>query len=351
MALTLGEIARLVGGELEGDPALGVTGASSLEQARPGEISFLTGPKYIPQLAKTRASAVIVPRDLSLEWRPVIRSDNPYLAFVQLFRLLHPEPGHPPGIHGTAIIGEDAQIDPSATISPYCVVGAGAEIGAGTVLFPHVYVGNQSRVGTNCRLYPGVVIREGVQIGDRVILHPGVVIGADGFGYLFDGRSHQKIPQAGGVIIEDDVEIGANSAVDRATFGHTVIRRGTKIDNLVQVGHNVTVGEHSILVGQVGISGSCRIGSGVVLAGQVGVADHVTIGDGARVGGQSGVPGDLDGGADYMGSPAIPAMRFKRVAVAMQRLPELIKELRSLARRLEKVEARAGMTPSEPEQS
>jgi UDP-3-O-[3-hydroxymyristoyl] glucosamine N-acyltransferase len=222
---------------------------------------------------------------------------------------------------------------------------------ARTWIFPLVYVGEGVEIGAECVIYPHVVICDGVRLGNRVIVHPGAVLGADGFGYVFDGDRHRKIPQAGGVILEDDVEIGANTTIDRATLGNTVVRRGTKIDNLVQIGHNVQIGEHSIMAGQVGISGSCRLGRGVMLGGQVGIADHVTVGDGAAVGAQSGVLSDVAPGEKLFGTWARPLTQAKRIWVAEAELPDLIRRTRALERRLERLEARLGTaTHGESEQ-
>ena len=224
-------------------------------------------------------------------------------------------------------------------------------IGAGTLLHPLVYVGAGAQIGDECILYPHVVVREGVRLGRRVIVHAGAVIGADGFGYVFDGGRHRKIPQLGGVTIEDDVELGANTTVDRGGFGDTVIRQGTKIDNLVQIAHNVEVGEHSVLVAQVGIAGSCRIGRGVMLAGQVGIADHVTVGDGAVVGAQSGVHADLQPGEKFLGTPARPLTHSKRILLAEGQLPEMVRRLRRLERRIEALAARIGAATAADEEA
>jgi UDP-3-O-[3-hydroxymyristoyl] glucosamine N-acyltransferase len=232
-------------------------------------------------------------------------------------------------------VAADARVDATAAVGPLVVIEAGARVGPGARVGALTYLGPGVEIGEGCVLGPHVTLLAGARLGRRVLVHPGAVIGADGFGFAFDGARHRKIPQVGGVVIEDDVEIGANCAIDRATFGDTVVRRGTKIDNLVQIGHNVEVGEHSILVAQVGVSGSSRLGRGVVLAGQVGVADHVTIGDGALVAAQGGVPSDLDAGGRYLGTPARPILEAKRIFAAETRLPDLLQRVRALERAVE----------------
>jgi len=239
-------------------------------------------------------------------------------------------------------VAESAHVAGDATVMAYAVVGAGSVVEARTVLHPHVVVGERCRVGEGSVLHPHVVLRADVDVGRRVVIHAGSVLGADGFGYVFDGARHQKIPQVGRVVVEDDVEIGANVTIDRATLGATVIGRGTKIDNLVQIGHNTVVGADTIIVAQTGISGSCRIGSRVVLGGQVGVADHVTIGDGAQVGAQSGVHRDVAPGGAVLGAPAIPAPEARRTMAALPRLPELLRAVRTLERRVAELERRFG---------
>lgn len=340
---TLGELARLVEGEMLGDPDLPIHGVADLERAGPGEIAFVARAASLAHARSSRAGALIIPLDLEIQERPAIRVRDPYLAVARLLRLFHPSPSFPPGVHPTAVVAKSARIDPQATILAYAVVDEEAAIGPRAVLFPHVFVGAGSEVGEGSVLYPHVVVREAVRIGRGVIVHAGTVIGADGFGYAFDGARHQKIPQVGRVVIEDDVEIGANVTIDRATLGETVVRRGTKIDNLVQIGHNTVVGADAIIVAQTGISGSCRIGDRVVLGGQVGIGDHVTVGDDVMLGAQSGVPGDIRGAGQYLGTPPRPVAEARRIYGAMPRLPDLLKKVRALERRVSELERRLGI--------
>jgi UDP-3-O-[3-hydroxymyristoyl] glucosamine N-acyltransferase len=247
-----------------------------------------------------------------------------------------------PGVHPTAYVAESARVAEGATVSAFAVVGEGSLVESGAVLHPHVFVGPDCRVGEGSVLHPHVVLRARVVVGRRVIVHSGSVLGADGFGYVFDGQAHRKIPQVGRVVVEDDVEIGANVAVDRATLGDTVIGRGTKIDNLVQIGHNTVVGSDTVIVALTGISGSCRIGRGVVVGGQVGIADHVTVGDGAQIGSQSGVHREVPAGARVIGTPAMPGDTGLRALAAIGRLPELLRDVRALGRRMDALERRLG---------
>jgi UDP-3-O-[3-hydroxymyristoyl] glucosamine N-acyltransferase len=332
---TLGQLAQALGATLEGDAARVVKGIAPLESAGPDDVSFVTDTRWRAAAQTSRAGAFVAGAGVAGLPGPVLRVTAPQQAMITLVELFHPAPPLAPGVHPSAVVAADARVDASAAVGPLAVIEAGARIGPAARVGALTYVGPGVEIGEGTTLGPRVTLLAGVRLGRRVIVHAGAVLGADGFGFAFDGAQHRKIPQTGGVLIEDDVEIGANTAIDRATFGDTVIRRGTKIDNLVQIGHNVQVGEHSILVAQVGISGSSTLGRGVVLAGQVGVADHVTIGDGAMVAAQSGVPSDLEGGAQYLGTPARPAAAARRIVVAEARLPELLQRVRALERAVE----------------
>ena len=338
--MTLKELADRLHCRLEGEGSLPIRDLRPLEAAGPEDLALVADPANFSRLAASRAGAVLLSETLPPVDRPALRVSDPHLAFARALALLHPLPEAPPGVHPTAVVAPDAEVAPGATVGPLSVVEPGARIGADSVLVAQVYVGAGVRIGTGCRIYPQVVLREGTLLGDRVILHSGAIIGADGFGYARDGARYVKIPQVGRVVLEDDVEIGANTAVDRATLGETRIGRGTKIDNLVQVGHNVTIGEDTVIVSQVGLSGSSRIGSRVTLAGQAGIVDHVTVGDGAVVGAQAGVPKDVPPGAVVLGAPAIPHLEFKRQLAALARLPELRKAFRALETRLTALESR-----------
>ncbi len=336
----LGELAERLGCRLEGDGGLEIGGVRGLEDAGPHDLTFVAQERYLPSLRGSSAAAVILGEGWPSADRPALRTANPYLAFAQALRVFHPSPVPLPGTHPSAVVATDARVAPDASIGPLCVLDREAEVGAGTILEAQVFVGAGARIGRGCHIFPQVTLREGVLLGDRVTVHSGAVIGADGFGYARDGRRYVKIPQVGRVVIGDDVEIGANATIDRATLGETRIGRGTKIDNLVQIGHNVRVGEDTVVVAQVGISGSSRIGSRVTLAGQVGVVDHVEIGDDVIVGAQSGVTKDIPPGSLVLGSPAIPHAEFKRQLATVARLPVLRRTLRALEERLAALEAR-----------
>ena len=333
-AYTLGRLAEALGATLHGDASQLVRGVAPLESAGPEEVSFVTGAKYHRLAAASAAGALVVGPETEDLDRPLLRVASPQAALIVLLRLFHPEPPVEPGVHPAACVAAGAHVDPTAAVAAGAVVERDAVIGPRTFVGALSYVGQGAVLGADVRLYPRVVVRDGVRLGDRVIVHPGAVLGADGFGYAFDGAAHQKIPQVGGLIIEDDVEIGANTTIDRATLGATIVRRGTKIDNLVQIGHNCDIGEHVILVGQVGVSGSCKIGRRAVLAGQVGVADHVTIGEGAVLMAQAGVAGDVPPGEVWTGYPARPATQTRRIWVAEAMLPELLKRVRSLEKQV-----------------
>lgn len=340
-ARSVGELAALVGGELHGDADRQIVGLSGLAEAGPSELSFLANAKYHPLLATTRAGAVLVKEPVpAREGTSFIQVAHPHLAFARISQLFHPPPRPPAGIDPLAQVHPQARVDPTATVMGLATVGKGARVGARTLLYPGVYVGEGAAVGADCVLHPNVVIREACVLGDRVLVHASAVIGADGFGFAFDpaGPAHVKVPQVGIVRVEDDVEIGAGTCVDRATFGETVVGRGAKIDNLVQIAHNVKVGPLAILCAQVGISGSSEVGQGAVLAGQVGVVGHIKVGDLAKVGAQSGVSKDVEPGATVSGTPAFSHPEWLRASAAFKGLAALSKEVRALRKRLEALE-------------
>jgi UDP-3-O-[3-hydroxymyristoyl] glucosamine N-acyltransferase len=336
--LTVAELSALVGGDYAPDHAsVTITGLAALDEAQPGEISFFGHPRYAADLKTTKASAVLVPRDFAGETPSAcIRVDDPSSAFTVVTQQFTPVPvASAPGIHPSAVVDPSAKIAPDASVQAQAVIEAEVVVGAGTVIGSGCYVGRGARLGAGCVLHPHVVVREECELGDRVILHSGVVVGSDGFGYDTKNGRHTKIPQSGRVVVENDVEIGANTTIDRARFGRTVIGEGTKIDNLVMIAHNVVIGRHCIICAQVGISGSTRIGDYVVLAGQAGIVGHIRVGDGAIVGAQSGLSNDLEPKAIVVGSPPRPIGEWKRSIVRIDRLGKLYD-------RVKKLEERAG---------
>jgi len=345
---TLGELAAALHATLVGDPGRNVTGVAPLDAAGPDDISFLIDPRYGAAAKRSRAGAFLVGSDVSALPGPMLRVAAPQQALIDLLALFHPAPPLTPGIAPSAIVAPDARVDATASIGPLVVVESGAVVGAAVRIHALAFVGRGAEIGGGSILHPRVVVCAGVKLGRGVIVHPGAVIGADGFGYAFDGQVHRKIPQVGGVIIEDDVEIGANTTIDRATLGQTVIRRGTKIDNLVQIAHNVEIGAHSIIVAQVGVSGSSRIGRNVVLAGQVGIADHLTVGDGALILAQSGIARNVEPGERLLGTPARAVVQSKRIWVVQEQLPAMARRLRAAERRLQRLEGQLGIAAPEP---
>ncbi len=338
--MRLDTFAERIGCRLDGDAGLNVLRVRAPEDAEPHDVTFIADARHLSRLAVSRAGAVILPESAPPADRPALRTANPYLALARALTALHAAERPAAGVHPTVVVAEDSRVDASASVGPWCVVASGAEIGARTVLAAHVFVGPNVRIGCECRIHPHVTLCDGTELGHRVTVHAGAVIGADGFGYARDGARYVKIPQIGRVVLGDDVEIGANATIDRATLGVTRIDRGTKIDNLVQIAHNVHVGEDTVIVAQVGISGSAEIGSRVTIAGQVGVVDHVRVGNDAVVGAQAGVTKDIQDGAVVLGSPAVSHMEFKRQLAAIGRLPELGKTLRALDERVRALEAR-----------
>lgn len=341
--MRLRELADALGCRLIGDGEIEIRGLASIDEARDGDLTFVASARHLSRLDATRASAVILRDEDGPCPKPSLRTADPYLAFVRGLRLFHPPILPAPGVHPSSVVQPGVRLGEGVSIGPLSVIDEGVAIGPGTLVGAQVYIGRESVLGAECLLYPQVTIRERVEIGDRVIIHSGAVIGSDGFGYLRDARGARvKIPQVGRVVIESDVEIGANVAIDRATLGTTRIRRGTKIDNLVQIAHNVTVGEDTVIAALTGVSGSTSIGDRVMLAGQVGIVDHVEIGHDVIVGAQAGVTKDIPAGSAVVGSPAMPHLEFKRVVAAMQRLPRLLKAVQAMEARLRVLEARAG---------
>jgi len=337
--LTVEVLARRLGRTFRGRGETPVSGFAALETAGEGDLVFLEKTKHRPALDASGAAAALIPAGLVYDRIPVILSDNPRMDFFRAVPFFSPPRRPAPGIHATARVAPSARLAEDVSIGAGCVIGEEAEIGPGCVLHPLVSIYPRARIGRDCVLHSHVSIREEVRIGDRVVLHNGAVVGADGFGYLPDENKHRvKIPQTGTVVIEDDVEVGANSTVDRATLGETVIGRGVKIDNLVQVGHNVRVGEHAVLMAQVGVAGSSVIGARSLLCGQAGVADHVTVGRDAVIAAQAGVISSIPDGAVVAGTPHLDIREWRKSWAAIPRLQGLIKEIRRLNKRVEELE-------------
>ena len=336
MHKTVKEIADLIGGQVEGDGSTIINSACGIKEAKQGDITFLANSKYQALMKTTGASAIIVPPEVAIPRdKAVIRYENPSLAFAKIMETLGPgKITYPPGTHPTAVIGKDVKLGKRVSIQAYVVIGDMAVIGDGTIVSAGSFIGKETQVGNMVLIYPHVVIRERITIGNHCIIHSGTVIGSDGFGYATVRGVHHKIPQIGTVVIEDDVEIGANVTIDRARFGKTWIKRGTKIDNLVQIAHNVVIGEDSILVAQTGISGSTVIGKNVVLAGQSGVTGHIEIGDNAIVGGQAGVTKSVPKGVMVSGYPAAPHNKAKKLQALINRLPKLYEKVANLEKKI-----------------
>ncbi len=335
--MTLGEVAARTGGWVAPEAAtLEISGLASLDDANPGDLAFFGNPRYLRSARKSRATAVLVPHGFSEEI-PASRIwvDDPAASFAALLpEFTPPVVPRPEGIHPTAVIAPDSEIAPDAAVGPHAVIESGAKIGARSIIGANSYIGHRAVVGEDCILYPHVTLRERCTLANRVILHSGVVIGADGFGFEFRDGRHQKIPQTGIVQIEDDVEIGANTTVDRARFGRTWLRKGTKIDNLVQIGHNVTIGEHCILCAQVGISGSTRIGNFVTLAGKVGLSGHIELGDGVIFGAMSAIAKDVPAKSIMFGAPARPIREYKANYALLKNIHKLYDRVKSLEAQL-----------------
>ncbi|MBI4690990.1 MAG: UDP-3-O-(3-hydroxymyristoyl)glucosamine N-acyltransferase [Nitrospirae bacterium] len=337
--MKLKEIAELIHGEIAGDPETEIRGVAGISEVSEGDITFLSGIKLVRECSESRAACVIVKDFISDIKKPQVKVPNPQYAFAKLLEHFYVKPLVPSGISDKAYVSDKARPGKDVSIHPLAFVADNVSIGDNTVIHPGVFIGENSVIGNGCIIYPNVTIREDIKIGSRVIIHSGSVIGSDGFGYVLEKGIHYKIPQIGGVIIGDDVEIGANVTVDRATTDNTVIGKGTKIDNLVQIAHNVKIGENSIIVSQVGVGGSTKIGSYVLIGGQVGIADHARLDDGCMIGAQSGIMGHLKKGV-YSGSPVIPHRDWLKAVAIFAKLPELNKKIKELEEKIETFERR-----------
>ena len=344
---TVTELAALLGGIVQGDGDVTISGLGSLETAGPSELTFLANPKYASKVAETSAGAVLMAVGGMRYGKCAIEVSNPYLCFAKLLTLFYTRPHESLGVLPLAVVDESATIGEGATIYPGAFIGKNAVVGARSVVYPGAVVYEYAVIGDDCTIHATAVIRERCRLGNRCIIQPGAVIGSDGFGYAPDGATYYRIPQIGIVILEDDVEIGANSCIYRAAIEVTRIGRGTKLDNLVQIAHNCAIGEDCMIVSQVGISGSAKIGNHVTLAGQVGVAGHLTIGDNVLVGAQSGVPSSLAANAAYSGTPTMPHKEWLKSAMVVPRLPELKKTVSSLEKRISELESRLNQSHQE----
>lgn len=334
----LQQLAELVDGRAQGDPELEISRVLPIDMARKGDITFVANPKYLSRLKDCQASAVIVAPGVDAPGLNLLVCANPYLAFAKILTFLQGAERPAKGVMLGAHVAASAQLEEGVSIYPGCVVGERVRIGSGTTLYPGVILYDDVEIGSDCLLHAGAIVREGCRLGDRVILQPSAVIGSDGFGFAPDGGSYYKIPQIGIVVLEDDVEIGSCSCIDRAALGVTRIRRGTKIDNLVQIGHNVEVGEDCVMAAQVGVSGSTRIGRHCTFGGQVGTAGHVAIGDNVTIGGRGGATGNVEGNQVLSGLPLLPHKQWLKMSSTLPKLPEMRKELQQLKKRLEQLE-------------
>jgi UDP-3-O-[3-hydroxymyristoyl] glucosamine N-acyltransferase len=343
MPLTAAEIAKHLGGEVIGDPALVLRGFAPADRAQLGDLTFAENESYFARAEQSAAAAIIVDAPFTSARKVLIRVASARIAFAKVLPLFFPEPVFPAGAHPSAVISSSALVDPTAHVGPFCVISEGVRIGPRSVLQGGNFIGSNCVLGEEVRLFPNVTLYPSSELGNRVRIHSGTVVGSDGFGYVQDGDVHRKVPQIGSVMIRDDVEIGANVTIDRGALGPTIIGRGTKIDNLVQIAHNVTIGEHCLVVSQSGVAGSSKLGNYVVLAGQVGIAGHLKIGNHVSVAAQSGVMRSIPDGEKWLWSPAQPDRQAKRQMIALQQLPDLLRRFNELEKSL----AAAGVLPSE----
>lgn len=339
MSFTAAEIAERVRGEVFGDGSTRLTGLAPADRAKAGDLTFADNDAYFAAAEQSAATAILVGATAPSSAKVLIRVPNPRVAVARLLPLFHPPSRPAAGIHPSAVVAPSAKIDPTAHVGPLCAIADGVEIGANSVLHGGNHIGRNVRIGADTQLFPNVVVYADVNIGSRVTIHASTVIGADGYGYVFDEGRHRKVLQVGNVIIEDDVEIGANSAVDRAALGSTVVGAGTKIDNLVHVAHNVLLGKHVLVMGQSGFAGSTSVGDYAVVAAQAGIAGHLKLGRQSTIGAKSGVMRDVPDGGTVLGTPAIPDKQVKRQWIAMQHLPDLLKQVRELQKQVDQISA------------
>jgi|ERR1051325_10505685 UDP-3-O-[3-hydroxymyristoyl] glucosamine N-acyltransferase len=338
MPYTTADIARHLGGQVIGDGSLPLKGFAPADRAQPGDLTFAENENYFARAEQSAASAIIIDAPYNSSRKVLILVSSARIAFAKVLPLFFPEPTFAPGVHPTAIVPASAHVDATAHIGPYCVLGENARVGPRSVLRAANHLGADCNLGEDVHLFPNVTLYAGTEVGARVRIHSGTVIGSDGFGYVLDSGIHRKVPQIGNVIIRDDVEIGANVTIDRGALGPTVIGKGTKIDNLVQIAHNVSIGEHCLVVAQVGVAGSTKLGDYVILAGQAGLAGHLKLGNRVSVAAQSGVMSNISDGEKWLGSPAQPDRQAKRQMIALQQLPELL-------RRVAELERKSGQSP------
>lgn len=344
--MTTQQVAELLGGQVEGDATLELSGFAPAHTAKSGDLTFAENDLYFAAAEISAAAAILAGLDLPKSRKTLIRVAQPRIAFARVLPLFFPETSYAAGIHPSAVVAPSARVDPSAHVGPHCTVGERVRIGPRAVLIGGNHVGEDCEIGEDTRLFPNAVLYARTQVGQRVRIHSGAVIGSDGYGYVLDQGTHRKIPQVGCVVIQDDVEIGANTTIDRGALGATVVGRGSKLDNLVQIAHNVVTGEHCLIVAQVGIAGSTRLGSYVTLAGQVGIAGHLKLGNRVSVGAQSGVMNHIPDGEKWLGSPAVGEKQAKRQYITIQRLPDLARQVEALEDRLRALEERSGAPAS-----
>lgn len=341
MKINVAQIAQWIDAQIEGNEDIDITGLAKIEEAQSGHLSFIANPKYAKFIETTNASAVLVDKDFPQTDKTVLRVSNPYFAFLKLAQKFYQQaPQVDPGIHKTAIVGSDSTIGENCSIGAYIVIGKNCQIGKGTTIFPGTFIGDRVQIGDNCLVYANVSIREECQIGNNCILHMGAVVGSDGFGYAFEGGKFHKLPQMGIVVLEDDVEIGANITIDRATMGETRIQKGAKLDNLIQIAHNVQIGQHTAIAAQTGISGSTKLGAYVQVGGQAGFAGHLTVGDQAKVGAQAGITKSIPDGGFYSGYPARPFRQEMREHASLAKLPSMLRRFKELEDKVLELEAR-----------